>query len=75
MDTVKVPEPSQVWSPQGPAQGWSSPPPAYSESPPVVTQVVHLPGPSWGDQPVTTVCTACQAHVSPHYLYIICDNL
>eukprot|EP00090_Calanus_glacialis_P020455 TRINITY_DN31499_c0_g1_i1.p1 TRINITY_DN31499_c0_g1~~TRINITY_DN31499_c0_g1_i1.p1 ORF type:complete len:131 (+),score=34.62 TRINITY_DN31499_c0_g1_i1:80-472(+) len=60
------PIPAQVWSSPAPVQGWSSPPPAYSETvgQPVVTQVVHVTGPSWGDQPVNTVCTNCQAHMT-----------
>merc|ERR1711909_266880 len=58
--------PNQVWTSPAPVQGWSSPPPAYSESvvQPVVTQVVHVPGPGWGDHPVTTVCSNCHVQMT-----------
>ena len=58
--------PNQVWTSPAPVQGWSGPPPAYTESvvQPVVTQVVHVPGPGWGDQPVTTVCTNCHVQMT-----------
>eukprot|EP00092_Neocalanus_flemingeri_P092864 GFUD01117946.1.p1 GENE.GFUD01117946.1~~GFUD01117946.1.p1 ORF type:complete len:148 (+),score=38.60 GFUD01117946.1:210-653(+) len=63
------PPPVEGWSSPVSAQGWSSPPPAYSETvgqsgPPVITRVVHVTGSGYGEQPVTTVCTNCQAHMT-----------
>ena len=61
-------EPRQVWAGQGPAPGWSGPPPAYSEAVPdsgVPVNMVTIVTPVlYGDQPVQTVCPHCNAQVS-----------
>jgi len=63
--------PRQVWSDTGPPQGWSSPPPSYSETYPQqaqtsaeITNVVHIMHPViYGSVPVQTRCPFCSRQV------------
>ena len=69
-DKVAGVEPKQVYSNSAPAQGWTSPPPAYSEvitgavSPAPGVNVVHVLHPVvYGPVPVQTICHHCSSQV------------
>ena len=67
-------EPRQVWADSSPAQGWTTPPPAYHETYPHLSaggppapgvNIVHVVHPViFGDDPVQTMCNHCGSNVS-----------
>ena len=67
-------EPRHVWADSGPAQGWTTPPPAYHETYPHTSgggthgpgvNIVHVVHPViFGEDPVQTMCNHCGSNVS-----------